>query len=61
MVNRPELGDGLYVSGVAGRQGGGGGLNVQNLPIVKPPYGVLAAIDLDKGDLKWQRAARRDT
>ena len=22
--------------------------------IVKPPYGVLAAIDLDKGELKWQ-------
>jgi quinoprotein glucose dehydrogenase len=21
---------------------------------VKPPYGVLSAIDLDKGDLKWQ-------
>jgi quinoprotein glucose dehydrogenase len=52
--NRPDLGDGLYVSGVAGRQGGGGGLNVQNLSIVKPPYGVLAAIDLDKGELKWQ-------
>jgi quinoprotein glucose dehydrogenase len=54
---RPELGDGTYVSGVANRQGGGGGgLNVQNLPIVKPPYGVLAAIDLKKGDLKWQVA-----
>ncbi len=52
--NRPDLGDGLYVSGVTGRQGGGGGLNVQNLSIVKPPYGVLAAIDLDKGELKWQ-------
>jgi quinoprotein glucose dehydrogenase len=52
---RPELGDGVYVSGVANRQGGGGGgLNVQNLPLVKPPYGVLAAIDLKKGDLKWQ-------
>jgi len=32
---------------------GGGGLNVQGLPIVKPPYGVLAAVDLDKGELKW--------
>ncbi|MGQ0736411.1 MAG: outer membrane protein assembly factor BamB family protein [Acidobacteriota bacterium] len=54
--HRPELGDGEYVSGVAGRQagGGGGGLNVQNLPIVKPPYGVLAAIDLSRGELKWQ-------
>ena len=54
VMRRPELGDGEYVSGVAGRQGGGGGLNVQNLPIVKPPYGVLAAIDLMRGELKWQ-------
>jgi quinoprotein glucose dehydrogenase len=33
---------------------GGGGLNVQGLPIVKPPYGVLSAINLDRGDLMWQ-------
>ena len=50
---KPDPGDGKFVSGVANRQGGGG-LNVQNLPLVKPPYGVLAAIDLSKGDLKWQ-------
>jgi quinoprotein glucose dehydrogenase len=36
----------------AGR--GGGGLQVEGLPIVKPPYGVLAAIDLDRGELKFQ-------
>jgi quinoprotein glucose dehydrogenase len=30
------------------------GLLIQGLPIVKPPYGVLSAIDLDKGDLRWQ-------
>jgi quinoprotein glucose dehydrogenase len=55
VMYRPDLGDGQYVSGVAARQGGAGsGLNVQNLPIVKPPYGVLAAIDLDRGELKWQ-------
>ena len=54
VMRRPELGDGEYVSGVAGRQGGGSGLNVQNLPIVKPPYGVLAAIDMKRGELKWQ-------
>ena len=35
-------------------QGGGGGLTVQGLPLLKPPYGVLNAIDLDKGELKWQ-------
>ncbi|MFQ5702885.1 MAG: PQQ-binding-like beta-propeller repeat protein [Gemmatimonadales bacterium] len=31
-----------------------GGLNVQGLPILKPPYGVLAAIDLDRGDIVWR-------
>jgi quinoprotein glucose dehydrogenase len=36
----------------AGRQGGG--LQVEGLPIVKPPYGVLSAIDLDRGDLTFQ-------
>ena len=34
--------------------GGGGGLNVQGLPIVKPPYGVLSAINLDRGELMFQ-------
>lgn len=35
-------------------RGDGAGLAVQGLPISKPPYGLLAAIDLDKGELKWQ-------
>jgi glucose dehydrogenase len=35
-------------------QGGGGGLTVQGLPLLKPPYGLLNAIDLDKGELKFQ-------
>jgi quinoprotein glucose dehydrogenase len=34
--------------------GGGGGLQVQNLPIVKPPYGTLSAINLDRGEIVWQ-------
>jgi quinoprotein glucose dehydrogenase len=34
--------------------GGGGGLVVQGLPLLKPPYSILNAIDLDKGELKWQ-------
>jgi len=33
---------------------GDGGLTVQELPIIKPPYGVLAAIDLDRGTIKWR-------
>jgi quinoprotein glucose dehydrogenase len=34
--------------------GGGGGTTVQGLPLLKPPYGVLNAIDVDKGAIKWQ-------
>jgi glucose dehydrogenase len=30
------------------------GLQVQGLPIVKPPYGLLAAINLDRGEVAWQ-------
>jgi quinoprotein glucose dehydrogenase len=35
---------------------GGGAIrtNVQGLPLVKPPYGVLSAINLDKGEITWQ-------
>ena len=42
--------------GVAGggAAGGGGGLNVQGLPIMKPPYGTLTAISLDRGEFLWQ-------
>jgi quinoprotein glucose dehydrogenase len=41
----------------AGRGGGGfGGLTVQGLPLLKPPYGRITAINLDKGDITWQIA-----
>jgi quinoprotein glucose dehydrogenase len=29
-------------------------LQVQGLPIVKPPYGVVSALNLDRGELVWQ-------
>jgi quinoprotein glucose dehydrogenase len=35
---------------------GGGGLTVQGLPLVKPPYGRITAIDLNRGELVWQVA-----
>ena len=38
----------------AGRGSADGGLTVQGLSIVKPPYGALAAIDLEKGVVKWR-------
>src|SRR5258706_9274330 len=44
----------------ASAPGGGGedgpNLTVQGLPLVKPPYGRITAIDLNKGDLVWQVA-----
>src|ERR1700687_1953058 len=31
-------------------------LNVQGLPLIKPPYGTISAINLDKGEIVWQVA-----
>ncbi len=50
-----ERSDMDWIAGVA-TGGRGGGFNVQGLPIFKPPYGTLSAIDLDKGEIKWQVA-----
>ena len=35
---------------------GPGVLTVQGLPLLKPPYGRITAIDLDKGEFRWQIA-----
>ena len=35
---------------------GGGSLTVRGLPLGKPPYGRITAIDLDRGDILWQIA-----
>jgi quinoprotein glucose dehydrogenase len=40
----------------AGGEGGGPGLTVQGLPLIKPPYGRITAIDLDRGEIRWQIA-----
>jgi glucose dehydrogenase len=53
---------GAQESGGEGRGGGAGGgggeggpgITVQGLPIVKPPYGSISAISLDKGEILWQ-------
>jgi quinoprotein glucose dehydrogenase len=52
--------------GAGGVAGGGGGaaagersgmnLSVQGLPLWKPPYGRISAIDLNKGEIVWQIA-----
>ena len=33
-----------------------GALTVQGLPLFKPPYGAITAINLDKGEIVWQAA-----
>jgi quinoprotein glucose dehydrogenase len=35
-------------------QGGNTNLLVEGLPLLKPPYGVVSAINLDRGELQWQ-------
>ena len=37
------------------------GLSVSGLPILKPPYGTLTAIDLDSGEHLWQVAVGDDS
>jgi quinoprotein glucose dehydrogenase len=39
----------------AGTESGGGvqSLDIDGLPLVKPPYGRISAIDLDRGEIKW--------
>ncbi len=40
----------------AGAPGGGAvpSLDIQGLPLIKPPYGRISAIGLDTGDILWQ-------
>jgi quinoprotein glucose dehydrogenase len=62
-----SAGGGRTVAGGAGgaaataatAEGGGdvgGGLSVRGLPLGKPPYGSITAIDLDKGEIRWKIA-----
>ena len=46
--------------GDAGGEGGGGRVTVQGLPLVKPPYGRITAIDLEQGRDRLADRARRD-
>jgi quinoprotein glucose dehydrogenase len=48
----PKVTDMAYVQGLADRQS----LTVQGLPLFKPPYMTISAINLDSGDIVWQVA-----
>jgi len=49
-------GAGAAAGGRGGGGGGGGfgGLSVQGLPLIKPPYSTISAIKLDTGEIAWQ-------
>ena len=40
-------------AGGGGGGEGGGGVTVQGLPLIKPPYGRITALDLNRGELAW--------
>ena len=40
----------------AAAEGAGGGLSVRGLPLLKPPYARISAIDLNQGEIRWQVA-----
>jgi quinoprotein glucose dehydrogenase len=56
MVNDPKRSDMNYISVGGASEGGGGNLSVQGLPLIKPPYGRISAVDLNTGEIVWQIA-----
>ena len=55
LVNDPERSDMNFIrgrpAGVSARQEA---LNVEGIPIIKPPWGRITAIDLNEGEILWQ-------
>ncbi|MEN3338733.1 MAG: hypothetical protein V7647_2409, partial [Acidobacteriota bacterium] len=49
----PAAPGGATPASAAAPGGGGNPLNPQGLPLVKPPYGLIAAISLDNGNTLW--------
>ena len=55
LISDPKRSDMDFINGAGGGDTGGG-LTVQGLSIVKPPWGRITAIDLKKGTIVWQVA-----
>jgi len=55
LVNDPKRSDMDYINGAGGGDTGGG-LTVQGLPLTRPPWGRITALDLNKGEMVWQVA-----
>jgi len=62
LVNDPERSDMDFIRGIrqpedgSGAGGRGGNPTVRGLPIIKPPYGAITAIDLNAGEIVWRIA-----
>ncbi len=59
LIPAPEGNDFGWIAGSAAPRnpdGSAPSLTVQGLPLVKPPYGRITALDLGKGELVWQIA-----
>ena len=65
LANDPKRSDMDFINAGGGGDAGGGGafpgcnlmpcaITVQGLPFVKPPWGRITAIDLNKGEMVWQ-------
>jgi quinoprotein glucose dehydrogenase len=52
----PERTEFAWVSGMLIPDGQGRGLTVQGLPLLKPPYASIVAIDMNKGEILWNAA-----
>ena len=57
LIHDPEQSDMNYIRGrPRGVDAVATALNIDGLPIIKPPWGRITAIDLDKGEILWQVA-----
>jgi len=55
LVNDQKRSDMDFINGAGGGDTGGG-LTVQGLPLTRPPWGRITALDLTKGTMVWQVA-----
>ena len=57
LINDPERSDMNYISGRAREiPAAQAALNVDGIPLVKPPWGRITAVDLTRGEILWQIA-----
>ena len=56
LVNDPDRSDMDFISIMNAGVPGAPGITVQGLPLIKPPWGRITAIDLNVGEIVWQVA-----